>query len=118
VTEIPSVPDAYDEYLYWARIMAAPYGPLTRRLGSYSITRAYEQARQAWIDAEWQVNCASYQWLRGFPITDRIAREAPHLWWQMHTGVLAFIYESRHSGEWPQWVPGKALALRPKGVIA
>jgi len=109
-----SVPDAYEEYLYWARIMAAEYGPATREL--YSCALTCEQARQAWIAAEWRVNCASWRWLRawgnwldplGFDADDN------ELIWIVKRQGDRRRFATRHFRG-----PGSDLVLRDKGMVA
>jgi hypothetical protein len=110
VSGLPSVPDAYDEYVYWVDRMN--FAPFHEPFGGwYGITMAYRQAREAWINAEWQVNCASWRWVSTGSLVDLADGDEAMVWATM---VLAerwkFSARSRR-------VPRKTLMVRDKGVV-
>ena len=97
--ELPSVPDAYAEYAYWRdALYRCP------SFAEYSLARAYWQAREAWIDAEWQVNCASWRWVR---LPTHLIDEDVH--WRARREL--------HRLRWVYQLPTKALAIRDEGVV-
>lgn len=109
VSGLPSVPEAYTEYAYWARITAAPYGPRTRSLANRWTD--YWRAREAWIDAEWRVNCASWRWVSA-PSLLEIAEGDEWLVWDTFKLAERWKFSARH-----RRAPRKDLMLRDKGVV-
>jgi len=103
VTEIPSVPEAEADY----HDLAVQIALLPSIEVTYGMLGAYHRARQAWIDAEWRINCASHRWLTLPSWPDEGA------YWEMRVLVERMHWQARRAG----LAPNAELAVRPKGVV-
>jgi hypothetical protein len=111
VSGLPSVPDAYDEYVYWVDRMN--FAPSHEPFGGwYGITMAYRRAREAWINAEWQVNCASWRWVSTGSLVDLVGGDETWVW-DAYLVRERWKFANRHCR-----ASHKDLVLRSKGVVA